>query len=296
MAKTKKCEACGKRLALSEKHFAKNYRTADGFERSCLSCKNSARYARHYHGNLKVCRACGQRLQPDTDNFYKKSSSFDGLEHSCKKCRVESDRRRLKDPKTRKRKTDIARDWRKDNKEQSRQYARQWRERNPEYQQEHYRANKERIDKKNRVWAEKNPEKRRAISRRHYESDKKNMLRRSREWYRQNTERHRERTEAWRQNNREAFNSIARNRRARMRKAKGSHTIDDIRSLLEAQSYLCYYCGEDLDKVNYEVDHYVPLAKNGSNDPSNLVIACMPCNRAKKDKMPDEFIASLERR
>ena len=37
-----------------------------------------------------------------------------------------------------------------------------------------------------------------------------------------------------------------------------------------------------------EVDHVIPVAKGGTDDPSNLVPACGPCNRAKGcgSKMP----------
>jgi 5-methylcytosine-specific restriction endonuclease McrA len=33
-----------------------------------------------------------------------------------------------------------------------------------------------------------------------------------------------------------------------------------------------------------EIDHVVPLSKGGSNDLSNLVTACKPCNQAKRGK------------
>jgi 5-methylcytosine-specific restriction endonuclease McrA len=39
----------------------------------------------------------------------------------------------------------------------------------------------------------------------------------------------------------------------------------------------------------YHVDHVVPLVRGGSDDPSNLVIACVPCNLSKGDKLPHEW-------
>lgn len=39
----------------------------------------------------------------------------------------------------------------------------------------------------------------------------------------------------------------------------------------------CVYCGSDASQV----DHQMPRARGGSDDISNLVPACAPCNRAK---------------
>jgi 5-methylcytosine-specific restriction endonuclease McrA len=48
----------------------------------------------------------------------------------------------------------------------------------------------------------------------------------------------------------------------------------------------CYWCGMDATTV----DHIIPVAKGGSDDPENLVAACRRCNFSKQDKMPDEFM------
>ena len=37
------------------------------------------------------------------------------------------------------------------------------------------------------------------------------------------------------------------------------------------------------------VDHIIPVAKGGTDDPENLVAACRRCNFSKQDKMPDEY-------
>ena len=48
----------------------------------------------------------------------------------------------------------------------------------------------------------------------------------------------------------------------------------------------CYWCGMEANTV----DHIVPVAKGGTDDPENLVAACRKCNFSKQDKMPDEFV------
>jgi 5-methylcytosine-specific restriction endonuclease McrA len=38
----------------------------------------------------------------------------------------------------------------------------------------------------------------------------------------------------------------------------------------------CVECGS---KINLEVDHIVPVSKNGTSDECNLQVLCRPCNR-----------------
>jgi len=37
-------------------------------------------------------------------------------------------------------------------------------------------------------------------------------------------------------------------------------------------------------------DHYIPLAKGGSNRRENIVCSCASCNLSKNDKLPEDFI------
>lgn len=56
-------------------------------------------------------------------------------------------------------------------------------------------------------------------------------------------------------------------------------------AVLERDNSLCHYCGEYADTV----DHVVPVSKGGDSSLGNLVAACRPCNRAKKDTDAEEF-------
>jgi len=100
--------------------------------------------------------------------------------------------------------------------------------------------------------------------------------------------------EYWR-NNREKYNAHVRNRRARLRQSEGFHTVEDIQKKIQDQRYKCYWCNCDISGGKHTVDHYIPIAKGGSNWPSNLVMACKRCNFSKSDKMPEEFIKYLAR-
>ena len=58
-------------------------------------------------------------------------------------------------------------------------------------------------------------------------------------------------------------------------------------SVFARDNYTCKYCGERGGRL--ECDHITPVSRGGSNDRSNLATACRPCNRAKRDKTPEEW-------
>lgn len=82
-----------------------------------------------------------------------------------------------------------------------------------------------------------------------------------------------------------------RNRRARLRKSTGMHTVSEIRKLLNLQKNLCAVCKINL-RAGYHVDHIIPLANGGSNDKGNLQILCASCNTSKGAKDPIKFMQS----
>ncbi len=53
--------------------------------------------------------------------------------------------------------------------------------------------------------------------------------------------------------------------------------------------YTCTYCGARGGKL--QCDHIAPVSRGGSNDDDNLTTACMPCNRAKWAKTPEQWRA-----
>ena len=50
--------------------------------------------------------------------------------------------------------------------------------------------------------------------------------------------------------------------------------------ILERDHYTCAYCGTEATQV----DHIIARNNGGTDDPSNLVAACAPCNNKKSDK------------
>lgn len=64
-----------------------------------------------------------------------------------------------------------------------------------------------------------------------------------------------------------------------------------IRSKIYARDdYTCQYCGERGGRL--ECDHVFPVSRGGETTEENLVTACFACNRAKRDKTPEEWLSS----
>jgi 5-methylcytosine-specific restriction endonuclease McrA len=59
-------------------------------------------------------------------------------------------------------------------------------------------------------------------------------------------------------------------------------------SVLARDGFTCRYCGARADTgAQLVVDHIIPVARGGSNDPANLITACQPCNAGKSDRTPE---------
>ena len=57
--------------------------------------------------------------------------------------------------------------------------------------------------------------------------------------------------------------------------------------VLRRDGHKCRYCGAKAEDSPLTVDHVVPVALGGSDDPSNLVAACRDCNAGKSSTSPD---------
>jgi 5-methylcytosine-specific restriction endonuclease McrA len=50
----------------------------------------------------------------------------------------------------------------------------------------------------------------------------------------------------------------------------------------------CRYCGTT--DGEFHIDHIIPRARGGSDEPSNLCIACGPCNSSKNATPLEEWL------
>lgn len=112
----------------------------------------------------------------------------------------------------------------------------------------------------------------------------------SRKWAANNKDIVRAMLKRWKAANPERVKALAiagtNTRRARKIANGGSFTAADIEALFDRQAGKCADCGST-DRL--EIDHRLPILLGGSSDPSNLQLLCLPCNRSKGSKHPDEW-------
>lgn len=63
------------------------------------------------------------------------------------------------------------------------------------------------------------------------------------------------------------------------------------RDIFAKSSGRCHYCASPLQlDGHWHVEHMLPRALGGADEPANLVAACVPCNLAKRDRSAIEFL------
>lgn len=63
--------------------------------------------------------------------------------------------------------------------------------------------------------------------------------------------------------------------------------------ILRRDNHACHYCGGTPPDVRLTVDHVVPVTLGGSDDPSNLIAACVDCNAGKSSVPADAALVSV---
>jgi 5-methylcytosine-specific restriction endonuclease McrA len=97
----------------------------------------------------------------------------------------------------------------------------------------------------------------------------------------------------YRKNNRDLCNLWKSARRAREASGVGSVPANIVSVLMNLQRCSCAACKVDISKIEYHIDHIVPLSKGGLHDKSNLQLLCKKCNLTKSAKHPIDFMQSL---
>lgn len=57
-------------------------------------------------------------------------------------------------------------------------------------------------------------------------------------------------------------------------------------TIFSRDRYTCRYCGGQPGDVVLTIDHVIPVAQGGTNDPENLATACQDCNGGKGARTP----------
>lgn len=74
------------------------------------------------------------------------------------------------------------------------------------------------------------------------------------------------------------------------------HQVKFTRTNIYARDkYQCQYCGGRFLVSELTYDHVIPVARGGGKSWENIVTSCIPCNRWKGDRTPEEAGLSLLR-
>lgn len=66
--------------------------------------------------------------------------------------------------------------------------------------------------------------------------------------------------------------------------------------VFKRDSFTCQYCGLSAPAVVLHCDHIQPVAKEGDNDPLNLITSCIDCNLGKSDRLLSDDSAIQKRK
>jgi 5-methylcytosine-specific restriction endonuclease McrA len=138
------------------------------------------------------------------------------------------------------------------------------------------------------TWYAANSEKVRARAADYRTENAEKVAARMKVYRKSNPEKVRASSTAWKAANREKLREYWRNRRARKRGAEGKCTAKEAAAIREAQKDRCAYCRVKI-KGGGHLDHIIPLARGGTNWPSNQQWLCEPCNLSKQAADPIEF-------
>lgn len=216
----------------------------------------------------KVCEICQKEFE-----------AVQRKEKYCNdECYKEARRRQSRTPEQRARKARNKADQRGRNPEHMRELVRKSQAKNREKHnadtREWYKAHPGYRREQSQKWRDLHPELKRQDTARYYQKYKEQVIARTNGYRRLHPE------------HAQARNS---RRRARLLQATGTWTHAEFKALCEAVDWHCAYCLLKFDKLT--PDHITPLSRGGSNDISNIIPACGPCNYSKQDKTPLEFLS-----
>jgi 5-methylcytosine-specific restriction endonuclease McrA len=79
------------------------------------------------------------------------------------------------------------------------------------------------------------------------------------------------------------------NKKAAVLGLNGRITAEDYARAYIATEGECPYCGIGITPESCSFDHVVSFAREGLNEPANIVACCLTCQREKSTKSPEEF-------
>lgn len=224
---------------------------------------------------MKICTKC-QIPQP-LENFGNNKDFKSGKASRCKSCEKQ---------------------YREENKERILFKIDQWRKNNKEkydlQRKQYLEDNKERTSLRLKRWREENRERNSLKQKQWREENKERHLLKKKEYRDKNAEYIAEFKKQWYKTINGNLCRINGSSKRRAFKEQGDVTTIQLKELLKNSTH-CFYCNNPLILNAIHIDHYIPLSKGGLHTISNLRIACKKCNLSKWNKMPEEFIKTLNK-
>ena len=197
---------------------------------------------------------------------------------TCLECERVKNRESYATPEGRDMHINASRKWKERNQERLAQYVAETKPQKAASMAAYRATRKPELIAKKREWRMQNRDKDRAQAERYRNAHKEEVRRRF---------------AAWAEKKGKIFFRIKVNaRRAKVVGNGGTHTKEDIQTILRAQHGKCAYCRRNM-RDRFTVDHIIPIASGGSNDPRNLQLLCKPCNSSKGAKHPLDFAKTL---
>lgn len=239
----------------------------------------------------KRCSKCNELKHATLEYFRCDKRASDGLTSSCKTCDAAyraSVRETLREHKheyylaNRDAIADRQRRYNADHREECSASKRRWAMENREHKAE--------LD---RNWRAANRERKAATTRRWYQANRERADATCGRWREANPDRVAQYGQRWQRANPENGRIRQHLRRARKAGNGGTYTPYDLAAIRAAQTdkrgrLICWRCGKPINDTP-DLDHWIPLDKEGSNSAGNLHYMHVTCNRSKGAKHPTEI-------
>lgn len=95
-------------------------------------------------------------------------------------------------------------------------------------------------------------------------------------------------------NSNKSYRNWLKNRNCRRkRKAIGSHTFNEWKTLKAQYDWTCFGCKQKEPIIKLTQDHIIPLSKGGSNNIENIQPLCGSCNSRKNNKIVVKYMLEV---
>ena len=255
----------------------------------CKACRTEARKARYENNKEQLIEASKAHYQKNREKILE-SKRIDRL-NNLEECRQKDRDKYWSDPeKARQR----VREYYTGHAEERCAYSREYyqrpgvKEQKSVYNHEYWHENKEDLKPKKAIHRIAYKERAREVSRLHREANKEYYIEYNKQYGQipEVKERRRKREKANRKSNPQRHKA----KRANRRNAEGTLSVQDVRDTYDMSDGICCLCLGKLVEGNTHLEHVVPINRNGTNWPSNVLLAHGYCNISKSNRTPLEYL------